>query len=112
MLQKRQAFANSGIGHRVVEHVTAVVTQKIGQAGLDLFMRHVFQPQCALDEHGCAASDHSENLFVRQRRAAHLFQRGVDRERQVEFRIDQSAVEIEDQGADGGKSIVLVRHSP
>ena len=46
----------------------------------------------------------AENLLVRQRIAAQFREGGVDRKGQVEFGIDQRAVQIEDQGADFGET--------
>jgi hypothetical protein len=49
-------------------------------------------------------ADVAEDLFVRQRRAAELRERRVDRKGQVEFGIDQRAVQIKDQRANFGKT--------
>ena len=62
------------------------------------------------DQGWSALSHIAENLLVRQRISAQFRQGRVDRKGQVEFGIDQRAVQIEDQRADFGEAGDLVPH--
>src|SRR5579863_5507508 len=73
------------------------------QATLAVFFGGV-AAQGARDQRWCALADKAENLFVRQGISSHIGEGGVDRKGQVEFGIDQRAVQIEDQRADFGET--------
>ncbi len=73
------------------------------QAELAIFFGGIAS-QSARDERWSALADKAENLLVRQRIAAQFGEGGVDRKGQVEFGIDQRAVQIEDQRADFGET--------
>ena len=53
---------------------------------------------------GSALPDVAENLLVRQRVSAKFRKRGVDGKGQIEFGIDQRAVQVEDQRAYFGET--------
>ncbi len=66
--------------------------------------------QRSRDQGRGALADVAENLVVRKRISAQLRKGGVNGEGQVEFGIDQRAVQVEDQGADFGEAGYGVSH--
>src|SRR6202030_1034988 len=97
-----QRFGNAGICASVVHFVCFVMGEEKFQGAVELLGVHVLA-QGFGDEHGRAIADVAGNSFIRQFRAMQLAERGVYRMDQVELRIDERAVEIENQSANGGK---------
>jgi hypothetical protein len=91
-----ERFAYAGVERRVVEVVLAVVLEEELERFLHLWLRR-FGTQGTADEHGCAVAHVGVDALVLERGLAHVGTSGVDGVRQIQFRIDQGAVEIEDQ---------------
>jgi hypothetical protein len=112
--EKSKTFADTGIRDSVVEHVRAIVGQEVGKAFVCVNIRN-FSRRCtfaegAANENGRAIADKTVNGFVGERGASHVFEHRVDGKSEVELRIDESAIEIEDEDADTGEEL-LARHS-
>ena len=95
---------------RVVEHVFAIICEKISQTGTAFFF-------------GCAGAQSlfyqalrpaphvTEDLLVRERRAAHFFYGGAHGQREVQTRIDERAIQVKDQRADIAEFRGVWRHA-
>jgi hypothetical protein len=97
-----QCFGHTGICASIVHFVLFVMGEEKFQGAVELFGVHVLA-QGFGDEDGRAVADVAGNSFFRQLRAMQLAERGVYGMDQVELRIDERTVEIENQGANGGK---------
>ena len=86
----------------MVELVHRIIFDEKFQAAKAFLFGGAFA-QRSSDQAGRALPDVTENLFVRQRASAHFPERRVHRKGQVEFGINQRAVQIEDQRAHIGK---------
>ena len=91
-----ETFAHAGIGKRVIEHVRFVVVEKKDDASFDFFFGSA-RAESAFYEQENAAADVAGDLFLAERGAAEIFERGVHGKNEVEFGIDESAVEVEDE---------------
>jgi hypothetical protein len=102
-LERIECFADAGIQNRVVEFVRGIILDEKFEAEHAIFLgRGAAQGSC--DQCWSALSDVAENLLVRQRISAQLRERGVHGKSQIEFGIDQRAVQIEDQRAYFGET--------
>jgi hypothetical protein len=72
------------------------------QGAIELFGIHVLAQRFG-DEDGGAIADVTGNGFFGQFRAMQVAERGVHGMDQVEFRIDERAIEIENQSANRGE---------
>jgi hypothetical protein len=97
-----QRFGNAGISASIVHFVLFVMGEKKFQSAVEFFGVYVLA-QGFGDEDGRAVADVAGNSFFRQLRAMQLAERGVYGMDQVELRIDERAVKIENQGANRGK---------
>ncbi len=88
--------AHTGIERGVVEHMLAIIRQKILKRALDGFVR-IRGPQRFADQHGRAVADVGVNKFIFDGREAEMGARGVYRIGQILARIDERAVQIENE---------------
>ncbi len=96
-----QRFLNALINRGVVELVLAIVSKEKLQALADQRFIDGFAAQRSLNQDGSAVAHIAGNHVVRQLGPPDMAERGVDGMHQVESRIDQRAVEIEDYQLDG-----------
>lgn len=97
--EKRETLDDAGIRASVVEHVSAIVGKKVGERLIAFGGCGAFAEKAA-DENLGAIPDKTVDSVVGERGAAQMGKRGVDGEREVELRIDERAIEIEDEDAD------------
>ncbi len=91
-----ERLANAGVELGVVELVLAVVAEEEGQGLIDVLGGAEIAKR-PLDQHGRAVADVLIDGLVLERIPAHEGERGIDRVRQIEARIDQRAIQIEDE---------------
>ena len=101
--ERVERFADAGIQNSVVEFMRGIIFDEKFQAEQAIFFGGV-AAQGSRDQCRRALSDVAENLVVRQRISAQFRKGCVDGKGQIEFGIDQRAVQIEDQRADFGET--------
>src|SRR5450759_1185743 len=94
--QPVQRFAHAGIQRGVVQVVLAIVFQEEFERLLD-FQFAGLRAHRPADQHRGAVAHVGVDALVIERAHAHMGTRGVDGVRQVQFGIDQRAVQVEDQ---------------
>ena len=97
--ERGQAFAYAGIGHRVVQHVLAIVGEEKRQR-LFAFLPGGARAERPFDQPRRSLANVAKNLIMRQRRAAMFLQRGIDGNSEINTGIDERAVEIENEDTD------------
>ena len=96
LVQRFERFENAGIGARVVEFVVAVVGHEKLERLVDVGLARLGAHRTT-DQNGRSVADVRPDGFEVQGRQAEMLARRVDRVRQVELRIDQRAVQVEDE---------------
>ena len=92
--KRSRAFADAGIERRGVEHVLAIIIEKIAQSAGQLIFADAGKN--AADQRGRAVADIRINQLVVKRRKSHPGASGVHGIGEVAFGIDQGSVQIED----------------
>src|SRR5579862_4363471 len=115
ILDRGQRLDDSRVHRSVIEFVFAIVGKKEFQAlANDGFVDGIgFIAQRALNQNGSAVAYITGDNVIGQLGTSDMAQGGVDRVHQVEARIDQGAVEIENDKLDGVgiKTALLTNHA-
>ena len=89
-----ECLPNAGIEDGVVEHVLAVIARKYSSGFTSVFRS---SGGCSTNEYRGAVPDIRKDEFVFERRKIQVCSCGSHRVRQIELRVDEGSVQVEDK---------------